>query len=105
MRKLASNNKSLISRIEETEKQKLKEIFQKNWDHEFPPEISSKRLKIVQDIIETKEVKYPRCFMSDIDMNDVQEIQLHSFVDSSQVAYRACIYIYIQTLHQHNSSA
>ena len=84
----------------------LKEIFQKicelkiNWDDELPLEISSKWLKIVQDIIETKQIKYPRCLMSDIDMNDVQGIQLHGFADSSQVAYSACIYIRIQTLHR-----
>ena len=84
----------------------FKEIFQRvcemkvNWDDELPREISAKWIKLVQDIVDTKQVSYPRCLMQDIDINDVQEIQLHGFGDSSQIAYSACVYARIKTQHK-----
>ena len=80
----------------------LKEVFQKvcemkiNWDDKLPPEISGKWIKIIQDIVNTGQIRYHRCFMKDINFNEVQEIQLHGFGDSSQIAYSACVYIRIK---------
>ena len=61
------------------------------WDDPIPSEFDSEWNAIYTDLMELKDVTWPRFF--GIVNDDNAEFELHAFVDASKSAYGACIYL------------
>ena len=60
-----------------------------DWDEDVPVDIANKAWSWFQELEGLPEIRIPRCLRLDL---DIQSIELHSFVDASELAYGAAVY-------------
>lgn len=66
-----------------------------SWDEEVNVDIKTRFNKWADNLQELNKVKIPRCFLGEINESDV--VSLHTFVDASQVAYAAVIFLRVES--------
>ncbi|XP_065354424.1 uncharacterized protein LOC135948897 [Calliphora vicina] len=62
-----------------------------NWDQELPNELKNEWLRLKQNIHQIKELQIPRW----LQLSPGDQVELHGFSDSSELAYAAAIYIHV----------
>lgn len=61
-----------------------------SWDEAIPQEIYARWKRWINQLSCLENVKVPRCYFPSYDVEDLQTIELHIFVDASESAY-ACV--------------
>jgi len=63
-----------------------------DWDNQLPKELSRKIIWF-EELISLPEIKVPRCLQL---KEQVKSVYLHVFVDASQDAYGAVVYVKVE---------
>ncbi|XP_055585318.1 uncharacterized protein LOC129738158 [Uranotaenia lowii] len=63
------------------------------WDDEVPDRVYERWLKWIEVIAHIEEIRIPRCYFPQATKHTYDNVQLHLFVDASEVAYACAIYL------------
>ena len=63
------------------------------WDEKFPQELSAKVTKWFTELSMLSDIRVPRCLQV---KRETKSVKLHTFVDASQEAYGAAVYIRVE---------
>ncbi|XP_055590346.1 uncharacterized protein LOC129742471 [Uranotaenia lowii] len=76
----------------------LQEIWRSTvgWDDQIPMKLFDDWLQWLSVLPRVKDIKIPRCYLSNLSVNTGTLVTLHTFVDASELAYAAVTYIRFQ---------
>ena len=73
----------------------LQDVFssQVTWDQEVPVDLMTTWKKLLNDAVKLKPIMLERHYLSERNLSEVKNTQLHGFSDASKRAYVAVVYI------------
>ncbi|XP_055589595.1 uncharacterized protein LOC129741828 [Uranotaenia lowii] len=63
------------------------------WDEQIPKNIFDRWLEWIAVLPKVKEIRIPRCFRAEVSSGLDTNVQLHTFVDASELGYAAVVYL------------
>ena len=69
---------------------------QRDWDELVDTELNQEWLSTLSDLRLAGRVSFKRCYAEGLGGNEVKSLQLHCFADTSEMAYRAVLYMRVE---------